>query len=79
MHTGDKPYKCKVCGKSLTQSSYLKQHERIHTGEKPYKCKVCKISFTQKSTLAEHIHIYTLMKRNMNVRCVGSYFLHVAS
>ena len=41
MHTGEKPYKCKVCDIMFTLSSYLKNHQRLHTDEKPYKCQVC--------------------------------------
>ena len=44
LHTGYKPYSCKVCGQVFSRSDHLSTHQRTHTGEKPYKCPSCPYS-----------------------------------
>ena len=40
-HTGDKPYKCDVCGQLFSKNDSLQTHIRMHTGDTPYKCDIC--------------------------------------
>lgn len=45
--TGDKPYRCNVCGAQFNRPANLKTHSRIHSGEKPYRCDTCGARFVQ--------------------------------
>ena len=55
MHTGERPYSCKICSRSFSHSTALKLHLRMHTGEKPHTCKLCKKSFAQLPHLKKHM------------------------
>lgn len=45
--TGEKPYRCNICGAQFNRPANLKTHTRIHSGEKPYKCETCGARFVQ--------------------------------
>ena len=59
IHTREKPYKYKECGKSFNRSSTFTKHKVIHTGVKLYKCEECGKSFFWSSALTRHKKIHT--------------------
>ncbi|NWU38913.1 ZKSC8 protein, partial [Hylia prasina] len=40
-HSGERPYKCRMCGKSFSRSCHLIRHMGVHTGEWPFECGEC--------------------------------------
>ena len=67
IHSGEKPYKCHVCDKAISQLVTLNRHMRVHTGEKIHKCSLCDKSFSSSSN-----YLYTATVDRMIVVTVGS-------
>lgn len=74
--SGDKPYRCNVCGAQFNRPANLKTHTRIHSGEKPYRCDTCGARFVQVAHLRAHILIHTGEKPYPCNTC-GTRFRHL--
>ena len=58
IHTGEKPYKCKLCPYACAQSSRLTRHVKIHTSDNANKEPIClksKVYSQQPSTSQDSI------------------------
>ena len=60
-HSGEKPYKCRICGEGFAQYGTVQRHERTHaetsTG-KTHICDTCGRAFDRKDALLRHKKVH---------------------
>lgn len=55
LHSGEKPYQCKLCNTKFTQYIHLKLHRRLHSSrDRPYHCQFCAQAFFHCFSLRIH-------------------------
>lgn len=57
IHTGQKPFQCRICMRSFSRSDHLTTHIRTHTGEKPFSCDVCGRKFARSDEKKRHAKV----------------------
>ncbi|XP_059208368.1 early growth response protein 1-like [Centropristis striata] len=58
VHTGQKPFQCRICMRSFSRSDHLTTHIRTHTGEKPFACTECGRKFARSDERKRHSKIH---------------------
>lgn len=66
IHTGQKPFLCRVCSRAFSRSDHLTTHLRTHTGEKPFFCEICGRRFARSDEKKRHARVHTKQKRSVD-------------
>ncbi|KAG9341815.1 hypothetical protein JZ751_018537 [Albula glossodonta] len=62
IHTGHKPFRCRICMRNFSRSDHLTTHIRTHTGEKPFACDYCGKKFARSDERKRHTKIHLRQK-----------------
>ncbi|CAF3572185.1 unnamed protein product [Rotaria socialis] len=62
IHTGDKPFQCKICARAFSRSDHLTTHIRTHTGEKPFSCDTCGRRFARSDERKRHGKVHQKLR-----------------
>ncbi|XP_053125449.1 early growth response protein 3 isoform X2 [Hemicordylus capensis] len=72
IHTGHKPFQCRICMRSFSRSDHLTTHIRTHTGEKPFACEFCGRKFARSDERKRHAKIHLKQKEKKAAGDKGS-------
>ncbi|XP_041371341.1 early growth response protein 1-A-like [Gigantopelta aegis] len=72
IHTGQKPFQCKVCMRSFSRSDHLTTHVRTHTGEKPFSCDICGRKFARSDEKKRHAKVHLKQRIKKEAKLLAS-------
>ncbi|XP_075785289.1 early growth response protein 4 [Pelodiscus sinensis] len=77
IHTGHKPFQCRICLRNFSRSDHLTTHVRTHTGEKPFSCDVCGRRFARSDEKKRHgkVHLKQKARTEEKLKGLGFYAL----
>ncbi|XP_042195913.1 early growth response protein 1-like isoform X2 [Callorhinchus milii] len=71
IHTGQKPFQCRICMRNFSRSDHLTTHIRTHTGEKPFACEICGRKFARSDERKRHTKIHLRQKEKKAEKAVS--------
>lgn len=79
IHTGQKPFQCRICMRSFSRSDHLTTHIRTHTGEKPFSCDICGRKFARSDEKKRHAKVHLKQKIKREKTSSSSHHHQVAA
>ncbi|XP_020663297.3 early growth response protein 4 [Pogona vitticeps] len=77
IHTGHKPFQCRICLRNFSRSDHLTTHIRTHTGEKPFSCDDCGRRFARSDEKKRHSKVHLKQKARAEEKLKGLGFYTV--
>ncbi|KAJ7327278.1 hypothetical protein JRQ81_017037 [Phrynocephalus forsythii] len=77
IHTGHKPFQCRICLRNFSRSDHLTTHIRTHTGEKPFSCDDCGRRFARSDEKKRHSKVHLKQKARAEEKLKGLSFYSV--
>ncbi|NXG23789.1 EGR4 protein, partial [Grallaria varia] len=74
IHTGHKPFQCRICLRNFSRSDHLTTHVRTHTGEKPFSCDTCGRRFARSDEKKRHGKVHLKQKARAEEKLKGLGF-----